>query len=50
MFIACHPVLSTEARIALTLRLFGGLNTEEIAGRFWGGGGGGKRIVRAKQR
>jgi predicted RNA polymerase sigma factor len=31
MFIACHPVLSTEARIALTLRLLGGLTTEEIA-------------------
>ena len=31
MFIACHPVLSTEARVALTLRLLGGLTTEEIA-------------------
>jgi len=31
MFTACHPVLSTEARIALTLRLVGGLTTEEIA-------------------
>jgi predicted RNA polymerase sigma factor len=31
MFISCHPVLSTEARIALTLRLLGGLTTEEIA-------------------
>jgi RNA polymerase sigma factor (sigma-70 family) len=31
MFIACHPVLSTEARIALTLRLLGGLTTDEIA-------------------
>ena len=34
MFIACHPVLSTEARIALTLRLLGGLTTEEIARAF----------------
>src|SRR5260370_21476022 len=34
MFISCHPVLSTEARIALTLRLLGGLPTEEIAGGF----------------
>ena len=31
MFVACHPVLSTEARVALTLRLVGGLTTEEIA-------------------
>ena len=31
MFTACHPVLSTEARVALTLRLVGGLSTEEIA-------------------
>jgi RNA polymerase sigma factor (sigma-70 family) len=31
VFIACHPVLSTEARVALTLRLVGGLTTDEIA-------------------
>ena len=31
LFIACHPVLSPEARVALTLRLLGGLTTEEIA-------------------
>ena len=31
VFISCHPVLSTEAQIALTLRLLGGLTTEEIA-------------------
>ncbi|MEU6825318.1 sigma-70 family RNA polymerase sigma factor [Streptomyces atriruber] len=31
VFIACHPVLSTEARVALTLRLLGGLTTAEIA-------------------
>lgn len=34
MFIACHPLLSTEARVALTLRLLGGLTTEEIARAF----------------
>jgi len=34
LFIACHPVLSTEARTALTLRLLGGLTTEEIARAF----------------
>lgn len=34
MFIACHPVLSTEARAALTLRLLGGLTTDEIARAF----------------
>jgi RNA polymerase sigma factor (sigma-70 family) len=34
VFIACHPVLSTEARVALTLRLLGGLKTEEIARAF----------------
>lgn len=34
MFTACHPVLSSEARVALTLRLLGGLKTEEIARAF----------------
>jgi predicted RNA polymerase sigma factor len=34
MFTACHPVLSEEARVALTLRLIGGLSTEEIARAF----------------
>lgn len=34
LFIACHPVLSTEARVALTLRLLGGLTTAEIARAF----------------
>jgi len=34
VFIACHPVLSTEARVALTLRLLGGLTTAEIARAF----------------
>jgi len=34
MFVACHPVLSTEARVALTLRLLGGLTTDEIARAF----------------
>ncbi len=31
MFVSCHPVLSTDARVALTLRLLGGLTTSEIA-------------------
>jgi RNA polymerase sigma-70 factor (ECF subfamily) len=34
VFTACHPVLSTDARVALTLRLLGGLTTEEIARAF----------------
>jgi RNA polymerase sigma-70 factor, ECF subfamily len=34
VFISCHPVLSTEAQVALTLRLIGGLNTDEIARAF----------------
>ena len=34
MFTACHPLLSTEARVALTLRLLGGLTTDEIARAF----------------
>jgi RNA polymerase sigma factor (sigma-70 family) len=34
MFIACHPVLATEARVALTLRMVGGLTTGEIARAF----------------
>src|SRR5581483_6611315 len=34
VFISCHPVLSTEARAALTLRLLGGLTTDEIARAF----------------
>jgi RNA polymerase sigma-70 factor (ECF subfamily) len=34
IFMTCHPVLSTEARAALTLRLLGGLTTEEIARAF----------------
>jgi len=34
VFTACHPVLSTEARVALTLRVLGGLTTEEIARAF----------------
>jgi len=49
MFISCHPVLSTEARIALTLRLLGGLTTEEIARGFLAPEPTiAKRIVRAK--
>src|SRR5437870_4424635 len=34
VFITCHPVLSTDARVALTLRLLGGLTTDEIARAF----------------
>jgi RNA polymerase sigma factor (sigma-70 family) len=34
MFVTCHPVLSQEARVALTLRMLGGLTTEEIAHAF----------------
>ena len=34
VFMSCHPVLTTEARVALTLRLLGGLTTEEIARAF----------------
>jgi predicted RNA polymerase sigma factor len=49
MFISCHPLLSTEARIALTLRLLGGLTTEEIARGFLAPEPTiAKRIVRAK--
>jgi predicted RNA polymerase sigma factor len=50
IFISCHPVLSTEARIALTLRLLGGLTTEEIARGFLAAEPTiAKRIVRAKR-
>ena len=49
-FIACHPVLSTEARTALTLRLLGGLSTAEIARAFLVPEPTiGQRIVRAKR-
>ncbi len=49
-FIACHPVLSTEARTALTLRLLGGLTTTEIARAFIVPEATiGQRIVRAKR-
>ena len=34
ILVACHPILSTEARVALTLRLLGGLTTDEIARAF----------------
>src|SRR5258706_8143586 len=50
VFIACHPVLSTEARTALTLRLIGGLTTEEIARAFLSNEATiAQRIVRAKR-
>jgi len=50
MFTCCHPVLSTKARIALTLRLLGGLTTEEIARAVLvSGPTAAQRIVRAKK-
>jgi RNA polymerase sigma factor (sigma-70 family) len=50
VFIACHPVLSTEARVALTLRMLGGLTTEEIARAFLAPVATiAQRIVRAKR-
>ncbi|WP_328887537.1 RNA polymerase sigma factor [Streptomyces sp. NBC_00316] len=50
IFTACHPVLSTEARIALTLRLLGGLTTDEIARAFLASESTvAQRIVRAKR-
>src|SRR5215208_7756452 len=50
MFTACHPVLSTEARVALTLRLLGGLTTEEIARAYLASESTiAQRIVRAKR-
>ena len=50
VFIACHPVLSTEARVALTLRLLGGLTTDEIARAFLSVEATvAQRIVRAKR-
>jgi RNA polymerase sigma factor (sigma-70 family) len=50
ILIACHPVLSTDARVALTLRLLGGLTTEEIARAFLVPAATiAQRIVRAKR-
>jgi len=50
MFVACHPVLPPEARVALTLRLLGGLSTTEIARAFLVPEGTvAQRIVRAKR-
>ncbi len=50
IFTACHPVLTTEARTALTLRLLGGLTTEEIARAFLVSSATiAQRIVRAKR-
>jgi RNA polymerase sigma factor (sigma-70 family) len=50
VFISCHPVLSTEARVALTLRLLGGLSTQEIARAFLASEPTiAQRIVRAKR-
>ena len=50
MFISCHPVLPTEGRVALTLKLLGGLTTPEIARAFLIGESTiAQRIVRAKR-
>jgi len=50
IFVSCHPVLSTEARVALTLRLLGGLTTDEIARAFLAAEPTiAQRIVRAKK-
>ena len=50
VFTACHPVLSTDARVALTLRLLGGLTTDEIARAFLASESTiAQRIVRAKR-
>ncbi|HEY8997282.1 MAG TPA: sigma-70 family RNA polymerase sigma factor, partial [Edaphobacter sp.] len=50
IFIACHPMLSPESRVALTLRLLGGLTTDEIARAFLlGEPTVAQRIVRAKR-
>jgi predicted RNA polymerase sigma factor len=50
IFVACHPVLTAEARVALTLRLLGGLTTDEIARAFLLPEPTiGQRIVRAKR-
>jgi RNA polymerase sigma factor (sigma-70 family) len=50
IFMACHPVLSKDARVALTLRVLGGLTTEEIARAFLVPGSTiAQRIVRAKR-
>ena len=50
VFVACHPLLSTEARVALTLRVLGGLTTEEIARAFLTSAPTiAQRIVRAKR-
>src|ERR1700726_1058959 len=50
VFVSCHPILSTEARVALTLRLLGGLTTQEIARAFLASEPTiAQRIVRAKR-
>jgi predicted RNA polymerase sigma factor len=50
IFTACHPVLSADARTALTLRVIGGLTTDEIARAFLASEATvAQRIVRAKK-
>ena len=51
IFTCCHPALSTEAQVALTLRLLGGLSTREVAGSFLVGEPTmARRLVRAKRK
>jgi RNA polymerase sigma-70 factor (ECF subfamily) len=51
MFTCCHPALSTEAQVALTLRLLGGLSTEEVARSLLVGDAAmAQRLVRAKRK
>jgi RNA polymerase sigma-70 factor (ECF subfamily) len=51
VFTCCHPALSTEAQVALTLRLFGGLSTDEVARAFLVAEPTmAKRLVRAKRK
>jgi RNA polymerase sigma-70 factor (ECF subfamily) len=51
VFTCCHPALSTEAQVALTLRTLGGLTTDEIAGAFLVGEATmAQRLVRAKRK
>ena len=49
VFVACHPVLSKDARVALTLRLVGGLTTDEIARAFLVSGGDRRPADRPRQ-
>src|SRR5690606_10193502 len=51
LFTCCHPALSPEARVALTLRLVAGLSTAEVARAFWTSDATmAQRLVRAKRK